>query len=112
MDGTRNITIQYHDKRYHILYVGIHGGSGMGASEPYNGRYYLVLPDLWKKEKDSYCMVHDSRLPGAWAYYEKDGICLVEENQYPGRVTPEVLMETLSRLEPDILAVCAGEELP
>lgn len=107
-----NITVPFNGRQYHILYVGIHGGSGMGASEPYNGRYYLVPPDLWKKEKDSYCMVHDSVLPGAWAYYEKNGIFLLEENTCPGRVTPEVLTELLSRLEPDILAACAGEELP
>ena len=49
MDGSRNMTIDFKNKRYHILYVGIHGGSGIGANDPYNGRYYLVSPDLWKK---------------------------------------------------------------
>lgn len=112
MDGSRNVTIQFKNKQYHILYVGINGGSGMGANEPYNGRYYLVSPDFWKKEKDNYCMVHDSLVPRAWAYYEKHGICLVEENKYPGRVTSEVLAEKFSRLEPAVLAAYEGEELP
>lgn len=65
MDGSRNMTIDFKNKRYHILYVGIHGGSGIGANDPYNGRYYLVSPDLWKKEKENYCMVHDSVRPKA-----------------------------------------------
>lgn len=112
MDGSRNVTIQFHDKRYHILYVGIHGGSGMGAAYPYNGRYYLVPPDMWEKNQDRCCMVHDSVLPKAWSYYENNGIFLLEENNYPGRVTPEVLAETLCRLEPDVLAACAEEEQP
>lgn len=107
-----NLTVPFNGRQYHILYVGIHGGSGMGANEAYNGRYYLVLPDLWKKEKDNYCMVHDSILPRAWGYYDKNGICLAEENQYPGPVTPEVLMECLSRLDPMILAEFAVEETP
>lgn len=105
-----NLTVPFNGRRYHILYVGIHGGSGMGANVPYNGRYYLVSPDLWTKERDNYCMVHDSILPRAWAYYEKHGICLAEENQYPGPVTPEVLMECLSRLDPVILAEFGSEE--
>lgn len=75
-----------------------------------NGRYYLVSSDFFEKERATYCMVHDSLLPGAWAYYEKDGICLVEDNKYPGRVTPEVLMESLSRLDPVILAEFGAEE--
>ncbi len=106
-----NITIPFNGRQYHILYVGIHGGSGMGASEPYNGRYYLVSQDVWKKEKDNYCMVHDSILPRAWAYYEKNGISLVEENNYPGRVTPEALVECLSRLDPEILVEFGAEEM-
>lgn len=112
MNGSQNVTIQFKNKRYHILYVGIHGGSGMGANYPYNGRYYLVSPDLWKKEKDSYCMIHDSTLPRAWGYYERNGICLVEEKDYPGIVTQEVLMASLSRLVPDVLAFYEGEETP
>lgn len=106
-----NYTVPFNGRQYHILYVGIHGGSGMGANEPYNGRYYLVPQDMWEKEKDSYCMVHDSILPRAWGYYDKNGICLVEENHYPGRVTPEVLMECLSRLDPVILAEFGAEEM-
>lgn len=100
MDGSRNMTIDFENKRYHILYVGIHGGSGMGASEPYNGRYYLVTPDVWEKEKENYCMVHDSILPKAWEYYERNGVLLVEESQYPSRITKEVLVTYLSRLDP------------
>lgn len=107
-----NVTVPFNGRQYHILYVGIHGGSGMGANEPYNGRYYLVSPDLWKKGKDNYCMVHDSILPRAWAYYEKNGICLAEENNYPGRVTPEALAQCLSRLDPEILAEFGAEETP
>lgn len=107
-----NVTVPFNGRQYHILYVGIHGGSGMGASEPYNGRYYLVSPDLWKKEKYNYCMVHDSVLPRAWGYYDKNGIRLTEEKDYPGRVKPEVLMECLSRLDPVILAEFGAEETP
>lgn len=107
-----NVTVPFNGRQYHILYVGIHGGSGMGASEPYNGRYYLVSPDLWKKEKDNYCMVHDSVLPRAWGYYDKNGIFLAEENQYPGPVTPEFLTKCLSRLDPVILAEFKAEEMP
>lgn len=107
-----NVTVPFNGRQYHILYVGIHGGSGMGANEAYNGRYYLVSPDIWQKEKDNYCMVHDSILPRAWAYYDKIGICLAEENACPGRVTPEVLMECLSRLDPVILAEFEAEETP
>ena len=102
-----NLTIPFNGRKYHILYVGIHGGSGMGANEPYNGRFYLVSPDLWKKEKDNYCMVHDSILPRAWAYYEKHGICLAEENNYPGRITNEVLLTILSSLDSEILDLYA-----
>lgn len=36
MDGSRNMTIDSKNKRYHILYIGIHGGSGIGANDPYN----------------------------------------------------------------------------
>ena len=107
-----NVTVPFNGRQYHILYVGIHGGSGMGANEPYNGRYYLVSPDLWKKGKDSYCMVHDSILPRAWGYYDKNGICLTEENSHPGPVTPEVLTECLSHLDPEILAEFGAEETP
>ena len=107
-----NVTVPFNGRQYHILYVGIHGGSGMGANYPYNGRYYLVSPDLWEKEKDNYCMVHDSTLSWAWAYYEKNGICLTEENTCPGPVTPEVLMECLSRLDPEILELFGEEETP
>ena len=106
-----NITVLFNGRQYHILYVGIHGGSGMGAGEPYNGRYYLVPQDMWEKEKDSYCMVHDSILPRAWEYYEKNDICLAEENACPGRVTPEILMECLSGLDPEILAEFEAEEM-
>lgn len=107
-----NMTVPFKGRQYHILYVGIHGGSGMGANEAYNGRYYLVPPDIWKQEKDNYCMVHDSILPQAWEYYEKNGICLGEDKHYPGRVTPEVLAECLSRLDPVILAILGDEEMP
>lgn len=103
MDGSQNVTILFNNKRYHILYVGIHGGSGMGANEPYNGRFYLVSPDLWKKEKDNYCMVHDSWLPRAWGYYEKNGVLLLEENDHPGRITNGVLLTILSSLDSEIL---------
>lgn len=107
-----NFLIPFYGKQYHILYVGIHGGSGMGANEAYNGRYYLVPPDVWNREKDNYCMVHDSILPRAWEYYDKNGICLAEESAYPGPVTPEVLAEMLCRVEPEMLALFAGEKLP
>lgn len=107
-----NVTVPFNGRQYHILYVGIHGGSGMGASEAYNGRYYLVSPDLWEKEKDNYCMVHDSILPRAWGYYDKNGICLTEENNHPGPVTTEVLTECLSHLDPEILAEFGAEETP
>lgn len=103
MDGSRNMTIDFENKRCYILYIGIHGGNGMGSSYPYNGRYYLVSPDFWKKEKENYCMVHDSVLPKAWDYYEKNGIFLLEENKYPGKVTKEVLITFISRLEPELL---------
>lgn len=102
-----NVTVPFNGRQYHILYVGIHGGSGMGASEAYNGRYYLVSPDLWKKEKDNYCMVHDSVLPRAWAYYEKNGVFLLEENDYPGRITNGVLLTILSSLDSEILDLYA-----
>lgn len=46
-----NVTVPFNGRQYHILYVGIHGGSGMGASEPYNGRYYLVSPGFVEKGK-------------------------------------------------------------
>ena len=99
--------VPFNGRQYHILYVGIHGGSGMGASEAYNGRYYLVSPDLWKKEKDNYCMVHDSTLPRAWAYYEKNGVFLLEENDHPGRITNGVLLTILSSLDSEILDLYA-----
>ncbi|MDY4747488.1 MAG: hypothetical protein SO251_01670 [Candidatus Fimisoma sp.] len=103
MDGSRNMTIDFKNKRYHILYVGIHGGSGIGANDPYNGRYYLVSPDLWKKGKENYCMVHDAVLPKAWNYYENEGYFLLEENDYPGIISQETLIACISRLEPEIL---------
>lgn len=103
MDGSRNMTIDFKNKRYHILYVGIHGGSGIGANDPYNGRYYFVSPDLWKKEKENYCMVHDAVLPKAWNYYENEGYFLLEENDYPGIISQETLIACISRLEPEIL---------
>ena len=102
-----NVMVPFNGREYHILYVGIHGGSGMGASEAYNGRYYLVSPDLWKKEKDNYCMVHDSILPQAWAYYEKNGVFLLEENDHPGRITNGVLLTILSSLDSEILDLYA-----
>lgn len=34
-----NVTVTFSDKKYHVLYVGIHGGCGMGANEPYKGRF-------------------------------------------------------------------------
>lgn len=102
-----NVMVPFNGRQYHILYVGIHGGSGMGANEPYNGRYYLVSPDLWKKEKDNYCMVHDSILPRAWAYYEKNGVFLLEENDHPGRITNGVLQTILSSLDSEILDLYA-----
>ena len=102
-----NVMVPFNGRQYHILYVGIHGGSGMGASEAYNGRYYLVSPDLWKKEKDNYCMVHDSILPRAWAYYEKNGVFLLEENDHPGRITNGVLLTILSSLDSEILDLYA-----
>lgn len=98
-----NVTVTFGNKKYHVLYVGIHGGSGMGANEPYNGRYYLASSDLWEKEKDNYCMVHDSILPKAWAYYEKEGLFLLEEKDYPGRITEEVLVKYLSRIDSEFL---------
>ena len=103
MDSSNNVTVTLDNKQYHILYVGIHGGSGFAANYPYNGRYYLVSPSLWKKEKENYCMVHDAVLPKAWNYYEKDGIFLIEENDYPERITKETLIACVSRLDPDIL---------
>lgn len=103
MDGSKNRTLTLGDKQYHILYVGIHGGSGLGANYPYNGRYYLVSPDIWEKKKDTYCMVHDSVLPRAWDYYEKNGFFLLEEKAHPGRITKETLIGCISRLEPEIL---------
>ena len=106
-----HLTITFNSRQYCVIYVAIYGGSGMGANEPYNGRYYLASPDMWMKEKDNFCMVHDSILPRAWAYYDKNGIFLVEDNQYPGRVTPEVLMECLSRLDPEILAKFEAEKM-
>lgn len=102
-----NVIVPFNGRQYHILYVGIHGGSGMGASEAYNGRYYLVSPDLWKKEKDNYCMVHDSVLPRAWAYYEKNGVFLLEENDHPGRIINGVLLTILSSLDSEILDLYA-----
>lgn len=45
------------------------------------------------------------------AYYDKNGIFLAEDNHYPGRVTPEVLMECLSRLYPEILAKFEAEKM-
>ena len=110
MDGSRNMAIDFKNRRYYILYVGVHGGSGMGANYSCSGRYYLVSPDIWEKNKDSYCMVHDSALPRAWTYYDKNGICLLEENDYPGPVTSKVLTEMLSCLETDILDVFAEED--
>ena len=102
MDGSKNVTVTLGNKQYHVLYVGIHSGSGMGANYPYNGRYYLVSSDLWEKEKENYCMVHDSILPKAWNYYEKVGFFLLEENDYHGRITQETLIACISRLDPEI----------
>ncbi len=53
-----NGSVPFNGRQYHILYVSIHGGSGMGASEAYNGRYYLVSPEMWEKEKGNYLMIH------------------------------------------------------
>ena len=103
MNGNANVTVTLDNKKYHVLYVGIHGGSGMGANFPYNGRYYLVSSDIWEKEKENYCMVHDSILPEAWKYYENKGLFLLEQNDYPGIITKETLIECISRLEPEIL---------
>lgn len=109
MNGSCNITLEYADRRYHVLYVGIHSGSGMGANEPCGGRYYLASKDLWEKEKDSYCMVHDSVLPGAWKYYERAGIMLVDESGYQGKITAELLVTLISRLKPEILELFGSE---
>lgn len=84
MDGSRNMTIDFKNKRYHILYVGVHGGSGIGANDPYNGRYYLVSPDLWKKEKENYCMVHDAvlKIPARIAPSFQQMGTVIPENWY------------------------------
>lgn len=103
MDGWKNATVTLGDKQYHALYVGIHGGCGMGANEPYNGRYYLVSSDFFEKERTKYHMVHDSVLPKAWKYYENNGFFLLEERDYPGRITQETLIACISHLEPEIL---------
>ena len=105
MNGNGNVTVTLGNKKYHVLYVGIHGGSGFGANYPYNSRFYLVSPSLWEKEQENYCFVHDSCLPKAWAYYENNGVLLVEENDYTGRITKETLVECISRLEPEILEI-------
>lgn len=99
MDGSRNVTITYENRTYYIIYVGIHGGSGMGANFPYNGRYYLVTREVWEKKKDNYCMVHDLILPKAWGYYEKNGVLLCEEETCPNRITESILSEYVSRLD-------------
>ena len=49
MDGSGNVIVEYQNKHYHILYVGIHGGSGFGANYPYDGRYYLVRPEILRQ---------------------------------------------------------------
>lgn len=103
MDGSKNVTVTFGNKQYHVLYVGIHAGSGFGANYPYNGRYYLVPSDIWEKNKDRYCMVHDSVLPKAWDYYEKEGFFLLEEKDCPGIITQETLIACISRFEPEIL---------
>lgn len=103
MDGSKNVTVTLGNKKYHVLYVGVHGGSGFGANYPYNGRYYLVPSDIWEKKKDSYCMVHDSVLPKEWDYYEKEGFFLLEEKDCPGIITQETLIACISRFEPEIL---------
>ena len=105
MDGSGNVIVEYQNKRYHILYVGIHGGSGFGANYPYDGRYYLVRPEIWEKEHEKYCCVHDSGLPQAWAYYEGNGVFLMGGNDYHGPVTDEILQSFLSRLEPELLDI-------
>lgn len=79
----------------------------MGANEPYNARWYLVSEDLWERKKGNYCMVHDSCLPRAWEYYDKNGVCLVEDKNYPGRITSEVLLTFLSRLDSEMLDLFA-----
>ena len=71
MDGSMNMVVELNQSRYFILYVGIHGGSGFGANEPYDGRFYLVEKEFFEKNRDTYHMVHDSLLPKAWNYYEK-----------------------------------------
>lgn len=106
MDSSGNMTLKFENKQYYILYVGIHGGSGMGANYPYNARYYLVTSRLWEKEKYNYCMVHDSILPKAWNYYENNGFLLLEQNDYHGRITKETLITCISRLDPEILELC------
>ena len=103
MDALKNITVTLGNKQYHVLYVGIHGGSGLGANYPYNGRYYLVSSDFFEKERANYCMVHDSVLPKAWNYYENEGYFLLEGNDYPGIISQETLIACISRLEPEIL---------
>lgn len=110
MDGSNKVTVTLGNKQYHVLYVGIHGGSGLGANYPYNGRYYLVSSDFFEKQGANYCMVHDSVLPKAWNYYEKNGAFLLEENDHPGRVTKEALITRLSHLEPSVLAAYEGTE--
>lgn len=103
MDGAQNVTVTVGNKKFHVLFVGIHGGSGLGANDPYNGRYYLVSSDLFEREKANYCMVHDSTLPEAWKYYENEGFFLLEVNDHHGIITQETLAAYISRLEPDVL---------
>lgn len=102
MDASGNVTVTLGNKQYYVLYIGIHGGSGMGANYPYNARYYLVPPDFFEKERANYCMVHDSILPKAWKYYDNNGFFLLEKKDHPGIITKEVLIECISRLEPEI----------
>ena len=105
----KNVTSGYElvlaGRRFYVLYVGIHGGSGYGANYPYNTRYYLVQKDFWSEKQGQYLMVHDSGLPKDWAYYDSHGIDLGESRDFRGSDS-EVRMQlkqALSRLDADIL---------
>ena len=105
MDGSMNMVVELNQSRYFILYVGIHGGSGFGANEPYDGRFYLVEKEFFEKNRDTYHMVHDSLLPKAWNYYEKNGYFLCSEHDFATGDAESSLRTVLERTDRTVLAL-------